>query len=390
MARLPRIRSIARFEFLSTVRRPAYLSGLILLPLTFVGLCALAVHVASAPVRSGPGQIDVVDHSGLALGRVDAALRMQERLETALKDVSRGRIKVLFELPDDYMSSGRVICYRGETLLPSQLPAWQLRLLTDRLRARLAASVPEAALRDRLLNPVVLRDVVVHADSTGAIVAAPPPADRTARLIAGVMLGLGLITLLAISAGYFLQSVSTERENHVIDVIRFSVTPYELILGKLMGLSGACLAPTLVFVALLAAGAALELPVSIKQLVLLAVFMTLGYLFTAALMVSAGALIDISRETSLVAVFFAMWAGLPLLGFVSGKPGLLDALTYFPLTAPITMVLRICLGAVTTIQAVLSAVLLVAATWACLRMAAALMERASNKAGPRAGLLQAF
>jgi ABC-2 type transport system permease protein len=388
MTRIPRIWSIARFEFLGTVRRPAYLLALALLPLTCIGLGMLAMRVVGRP-HDAPTQIELVDHSGLDFGPDASEVKMQPSLQSAVADLSQGKVVAVFELPDDYITSGRVICYRRETLLPTRLPPAQLNALTERLQQRLSASIPDPAVRNRLVHPVQLQEVMIGANAQSAIPQSSGSAsDRTNRMIAVVVLALGLIGLLSFSSGYFLQSVSTERENHVIDVIRFSVTPYELMLGKLIGLSAACLAPTLLYVAISGAGTAWHLPVSHARIALLAVFLPLSYLFLATLMVATGMLIDATRESNLIGVFASILAIAPVIGFVSGRVWLLDALTYFPLTSPMTMILRICLGSVTAFQAILAAAILAVSTWACLSAAAFVMDRLTQKAGPRADLLQ--
>ena len=123
-------------------------------------------------------------------------------------------------------------------------------------------------------------------------------------------------------------------------------------------------------VAFLAVAGAASIPA--RVLVLGAVYYVLGYTLYAILMASVGTLGATMRESQQLAGIFSMFAAIPymLSGFLFANPNMILArvLSYFPLTAPTMMMLRLPLAEVPWIDIVGSIVLLLlsipAALWA--------------------------
>jgi ABC-2 type transport system permease protein len=96
----------------------------------------------------------------------------------------------------------------------------------------------------------------------------------------------------------------------------------------------------------------------------------LGYALYAILMASVGALGTTMRESQQLAGIFSMFAAVPymLSGFLFANPNVLLArvLSYFPLTAPTMMMLRLPLAEVPWVDVVGSIVILLASIPAAL------------------------
>lgn len=172
-------------------------------------------------------------------------------------------------------------------------------------------------------------------------------------------LALFLIMTIFASSGYLLQSVAEEKENRIVEIILSSVRPTELLAGKVLGLGALGLTQVLIWLgsawgftggaaALLALVGSVGIPAQV--FVLGVVYYLLGYLLYAVLMAGVGALGTTMRESQQLAGIFSFIAVIPymLASFVMINPNVPVArvFSFFPLTAPTMMMLRIPLGEV--------------------------------------------
>jgi ABC-2 type transport system permease protein len=173
------------------------------------------------------------------------------------------------------------------------------------------------------------------------------------------VLSFFLIMTVFVSSGYLLRSVAEEKETRVVEIVISSVRPMELMTGKVVGLGALGLTQVLVWllsavafsgglVALVAAVGAFLIPM--RVLILGVVYYLLGYTLYAILMAGIGALGTTMQESQQLAGIFSFFAAIPymLSGFLFANPNVLVArvLSFFPLTAPTMMMLRLPLAEV--------------------------------------------
>jgi ABC-2 type transport system permease protein len=185
------------------------------------------------------------------------------------------------------------------------------------------------------------------------------------------------------SASLLLSSVTKEKENRVLEILMLSVTPRQLLTGKIAGLGLVGLLQTIVWVGtgrlLLAQSgttfnlsSAFQLPPSF--LIWGVVFFLLGYAVYASLMAGLGALVPNMREASqaTILVIFPLIIPIFLLSvLINDSNGLVATiLSLFPLTSPVTMMLRLSAATVPFWQTLLSAVLLAATAMLIIRAVA--------------------
>jgi ABC-2 type transport system permease protein len=162
-----------------------------------------------------------------------------------------------------------------------------------------------------------------------------------------------------VSSGYLLQGVAEEKSSRVIEIVLSSVTAWELMAGKVLGLGALGLTQIIIWLAAAAAfsgGALALLGVTIPLLarpdifVLAVIYYLLGFLIYAVLMASTGALGTTTQESQQLAGIFSFAAAVPLMmsGFLFANPNMTLArvLSRFPLTAPTMMLMRIPLSQV--------------------------------------------
>jgi ABC-2 type transport system permease protein len=175
------------------------------------------------------------------------------------------------------------------------------------------------------------------------------------------------------AASLLLSSVAKEKENRMMEILLVSVTPRQLLTGKIVALGMVGLLQTIVWVGtgrilLALGGTTFNLPIAFQLppsfLIWGVVFFLLGYSVYASLMAGLGALVPNLREATqaTIVVIFPLIIPIALISVLINDPNSLLAilLSLFPLTAPVAMMTRLSAGNVPIWQTLLSAVLLAA------------------------------
>ncbi len=392
---------VARREYLTTVRRKAFVFTMIAVPLYFGGLMGLNNVIASSGRRDSLRaftRLGVVDSSGLFARptmsfvtplesegpeagvrpetfRTDVTLYPdQASLEGAVRsgEVSQGLV-----VPADWLRTGHLRRYARSTGLFSNagsgrpVERWLVRNLLagreDSLRIERAAR-PSAALDFYTLSKAGTFE---------------PRGDRREELEFMIPLLFAALLAACIMTGgqYLLQGVSEEKESRILESLLCTLSAEDLLAGKMLGLGAVGL--TLVGV-WMAAGVFLGAPMlavagvhlSPGLLVLAVAYFLLGYLFYASLMTGLGAVTNNMREAQQFAVMLSFMNFLPLiliLPMMAHPDGVLAVtLSLLPPTAPGAMMMRLGMPSATvpTWQIAFSLALLAAAGWVVMQGAA--------------------
>ena len=192
-----------------------------------------------------------------------------------------------------------------------------------------------------------------------------------------------------ISSGLLFNSVTAEKENRTVEIMMLSTTPRQLLAGKLAGLGLASLLQTIVWIVSMylvftIGGQTLDLPEGFALppgvVAWSIVFFVLGYVIYAGLMAGAGALVPSRKEGSQVTFIVLMpLIAAYLVGVLSAVSGVSQAplpiaLSFFPLTAPVMMLMRLMDGAVPLWQPLLSTALMVVTAYGVVRTSAAMFR----------------
>jgi ABC-2 type transport system permease protein len=382
-----RVWTIAGHEYLTNVRRKEFILMTLGLPLLFLVIIGISMLGAGAAIRSVIGKaqtIGILDRSGAldlrAVRDMDGVRIVPYKDETAGQaDVKSGKISELVVVAPDYMESGKVVTYRkGGGLFSEGRGAHIEAILT---RAILARGGTDPRLADRAIDPVARGAKSFVLDKDGKFV--PQAFEREiAKFAVPYAFMILLFTAIFVSANYLLRGISDEKENRVIEVILSSVSPEELLQGKLIGLAGVGLTQVGVWVALAAVPAMIVFSrvvhLSVATLVEVMLFFALGFGLYATLMAGLGALGTSYRESQQMSGAVSMFAVLPmmLITAILSEPNgtLARVFSYIPFTAPITMVLRVTATDVPLLDVLLSAVLIAATIWFLQKLSAKLFR----------------
>jgi ABC-2 type transport system permease protein len=223
------------------------------------------------------------------------------------------------------------------------------------------------------------------------------PATHRRKTSPGSIISIILVfVMLSQYSTWILTGVAEEKSSRVVEVLLGALRPAQLLAGKVLGIGLVALtqATLIVGVALGVSGAVGSnlLHGSGPETVLAALaWLVLGYTFYCWVYAAAGSTVE--RQEQIQSLAFPL--SIPLIvGYVTAlvsssatKPStFLEVLAYLPPTAPLAMPSLVNLGAVTWWQFALSVVLTIASTFAVARVATSIYRRAILRTGRRVRL----
>ena len=364
---------VARREYMGVLRSRGYLFATFGLPLLAVLVSFVIIEVVIG-AGTGPAKVSAtafVDQAGLV--SMDEPFTRYASLEQARSAYDATQINAWFHIPADYMDSGVITLHSrnesGEALQDS---------IDDFLRANLALQAGSTLPPERLARPVELR---IRA----------PGLSLAAEDVGGVFLlqflyALAFFIALQTTSGYLIASVVEEKSSRMLEILVTSVSPLQLMFGKIAGLG--CIGLTQLGVWLgfaltlrllqpeLPGLGALQLPPELV-LITLAYFL-LSYFLMAAIFVGIGSITDSEQESRQLAGILTLVTVVPFMAYavlLTEPDGTLGvALTLFPLTAPLAAIIRLNLGSMPAWQLALSLVLLFVTMVAAVPLAARLFR----------------
>jgi len=394
---------IARREFLTTVRRRAFLLTAIGMPAYFAFVMTMAVGGSRNEGRdvlrsfSSLGVVDSSGHFAAAPAEIVTDFRSadnpfaggssesesqsfhtsvrhyasQEEAERALR---AGEVSQVLVIPADYLERGAVRRYSSNFSLFSSadrrpVSSWLVRGMlagrTDSIIAR-QASLPMAEMQYYALNKdgrFELKD-----DRREVL-------DLLVPMLFAMTLGLCIV----VGGQYLLQGVAEEKESRILESLLCLVSPDELLLGKMLGLGGAGLTLVAIWLSVGAFGLGTvalavrpEIPIGLV-LIVIAYFLC-GYTFYGSLMTGIGSLAGSAREAQQFSIAFTFANFLPfiMMTMILAKPNgtLATVLSLLPPTASTAMLLRLTAPGsdVPGWQVALSLALLLVTAWFTLRL----------------------
>lgn len=192
------------------------------------------------------------------------------------------------------------------------------------------------------------------------------------------------------SASMMLNSIGKEKQNRAMEVLLLSVSPRQLLTGKIVGLGLVGLLQTLMYTGIgytllkisgrtTPAVASLNIPSTI--IIWGVVFFVLGYAIYAALMAGAGALAPNTREASQITFILILPMIVPLF-FITAlinepNSAISVGISFFPFSAPVAMMTRLTAGSVPLWQVLLSVALMAGTAYLIVVLVARLF-RAQN------------
>ncbi len=355
---------IAKHEYTYNIRRKEFLFVTFGIPLFILVIGGLPILLMSSSISHEELRIGYVDKTGL-FDSMNFTKYADEEL--AKKDLFDNKITHFFVIPANYTATGKIEIFSAKKRFSED------KTIEDQIKSFLLDNLLKGEKREiveRVKNPI--NSEFFTLDNTGG-----SSKEGISTILVPIAFAMFFMISIFTSSSFLLQGVVEEKENRVMEILLSSVSYRELLIGKVFGLGAVGLTQILIWqivgIGLLSSNPIVSaivmdnVHVSIPILLLASIYFILGYFVFASIMAGVGAVATTSREGQQLAGIFTITGAIPLIisEFMIANPNalLVRVLSYFPLTSPITMIMRLSLTEVPLYEIVISILILAASTY---------------------------
>ena len=271
--------TIATSEFVTAVRAKGFWIGILFMPVLFGGALALQ-KVVDRQVDAKPRTIAVIDDTGQLLpslmesveawnrgerdlGPVEAegpkflveavtpGTREREAVRLELSDrVRREELFAFAELPSGLLApdTSEKIRYYSSTPAYDDLPNWLHRsVMKEVVKRRFADADVNPIVVARLIRPLAIEELGLLDRTRDGSVRAAQTVDKIRTIGVPVTFMFVLFIIVMTTTPQLLNSVLEEKMSRISEVLLGSVTPFQLMLGKLVASTSVSAVLTLVY-----------------------------------------------------------------------------------------------------------------------------------------------
>ena len=360
---------IAKREFFTQVKKKSFIILTLLTPLliiVFGGVVSLMFQANETQM-----QISVIDKNGLFKDRLKSDQNI--RYVFSSEETEKSLIKAL-ETTEE-MNGVMIIPKKEIHELENSIEILTNKNLSNEARRNIAGNISEIIKAEKI-NALGISTAQIEDLNKGVnlhVVNVLEKEKKQDSFLVGVKSGLSMFlmycvfTFIMMYGIRVMRSVLEEKNNRVVEILISSVKPFELMMGKILGVTGVALVQFGVWVVMIfasvmtlgssnvgMAGGAAEVQMVLSALsqvnyglilFVFVIYFLLGYLFYSAMYAAIGSAVDNETETQQ----FTLFAILPMmLGFygsitiMNNPDGPMSFwLSMIPFTSPIAMLARI-------------------------------------------------
>jgi ABC-2 type transport system permease protein len=358
---------IASHEYSRHVFRRRFLLALFSVPLMIVFTVVLVILIIR--MESVPTPIGYIDHSGLLANPASqpppkwperiVAMRAYSDEASAKADLEAGKLQAYYIIPKDYLQTGQAdVTYVKE---PKGMATQQFdSFLTTNL---LSNQPPEIANRIITGNKLIVQSADKSREASQ---------ENFINIILPILAGILFIVGMSTSSGYLMQAVVEEKENRTMEIMVTSVSPGQLMSGKVIadiaiGVTQLLVWAIFIILALVIGKNFIPsmggLKFSGEMIVVIIAVMVPAFIMISGLMAAVGATVSEASEGQQIMGLFTIPIWLPYIFisvFLQNPNGpLAIAMSFFPFTAPMTIAMRIGFTTIPTWQVIVSVTILV-------------------------------
>ena len=345
--------TVVGFEFTRTVRKRGFWIAILAVPVVIAIIFTLSFTSNSSISDSAEAQAQAeiafayTDASGTIPDDLAAAYGGEVATDaaTAIESVKAGELDAYFAYPDDPVAAPIEVTGADRGLFDNgAYEAVAESLLTTSAQAQIGdPGLAAAAAGDLAVESTIFRDGEVTGGFTEAI--AP--------------LGLLVVFFLVIVmlSNQMLNSTLEEKENRVTEMILTTVNPTTLVLGKILAVFAIGVVQILVLLAPVVIGYVFfrnrlnipdldlsQIPLDAGTMVVAFLLLIGGFVLFTGVLVAIGAIMPTAKDAGVIfgPLIFAMFIPFYAISLIISDPSALivQVFTFFPLTAPVTAMLR--------------------------------------------------
>ena len=367
---MAKIWHIIKYEYSRHVFQKRFLFSLLSLPMAVIAMVGVVLLMGVFSMDSTP--VGYIDHSGILADplRLETSgdifdplieFRAYQDEDLARTDLEAGEIQAYYILPEDYVESLSVELFYLEepgSGVQSQFRSFVRRNLME-------AENIDPQLEKRLSEGSLVTVEALDGSRTMR-------EDQWFLIFTPFIAGILYIIVVMTSGGYLMQAVVEEKENRTMEIVITSVTPGQLMTGKIIGNIAIGLTQLVIWLLFGWLGLVVggyfwpvlqDFSLPANYILILIVLLLPSFVMISALMAAIGATMTEVREAQQISGMFSISTTIPFYvsSMIMMNPNgtLATVLSFFPLTSPITILMRMGFAVVPTWQIAINIALLV-------------------------------
>ncbi len=387
-----RIWIIIKWEFLNRARSKLFLITTFLLPIFAVGLLYIPTLLLEIEPENITTVVLVHKESNDALikrfkEKVDSSFRLDNgnpqylfsRLNSevdAMDSVANKYFDCYLFIPDDILNSG-IVSYYSHSLSNIKLYNQLRRSLNQAvIEERMIQKNIDVTLVGQLSRNIIFDTFEV--DESGIA----SDGDELASFFIPILFVMILFMTVFMSGQLLLRSVMEERTNRTIEILLSSVSPDQLMAGKILGLGMLGLVQMTFYLILGFITAYFrDIPIiDLNQFPVFMIYFVTGYLFYSSIYATMGTFFNSEQEAQQSSGLIGIIAVLPVIfaSYFITNPGssFTIALSYFPPITPFMMILRLGTGTVEWMEILFTTFILVICCWGMMKFSGKIFRTA--------------
>lgn len=238
---------IIQREYLSRVKKKSFLILTFLVPSLFIGMMTLVVYLTASKDNEAKN-FKVIDQSGIFKNQFNNTSNinfsyLNEDYEQAKKTIRKEKDDFLLFIPSDYVETGKV------EVISEKKPSISV---VDDIETQM-----ESILRNKKLIAAGIDTAVLNSSNAKVSINAKQLTDEGeknaslgATYIVGFLAAFMIYLALFIYGAQVMRGVIEEKTSRIIEVIVSSVKPFQLMLGKILGIGAVGLTQFLLWIIL--------------------------------------------------------------------------------------------------------------------------------------------
>ena len=366
--------TVLRFELVRTLKKPTFWLSILAIPILIAIVSAVVFFSAQSTnnreeeVRKAPFSLIVLDETKIISPATLAEIKAKQisDKQTGIEQVRLGKIDAFFYYPKDLASHSVEVYNKNDGLMDNSKYSDVAKAL---IKASAAAHVGSPELIAVLNDSVTTQQKNFEAGQEANIIG---------RMIPPLLFLIIFYAVIVLLGSQMLTSTTEEKENRVTEMLLTSISSKALIVGKIISLIilGFIQIAVIAIPAILTyifAREALNIPdlssilddiqLEFWPITLGALVLIFGFLLFTGLLVAIGAAMPTAKEANsffgiiITVMIVPFWFFSMLMSPVTNP--VVTGLTYFPLTAPFTMLIRNGFNTLPTHEAIIGLVIVI-------------------------------
>lgn len=228
---------IIKREYLSRVKKRSFLLVTFLVPLIIIGIYALTIYLTARSFENNKATVHVIDQSGLFAGKIESTKNLTFVSVTAAENTTDGRERMLsgdgknflLLIPSDIVTSSHAELISKETA--------GFTIQND-ISRQLENVLRNIAFADAGIDRAMVESIHPEVTLSAKEITSEGEKDSSAGAAMGIAMSLSIVVYICLFlyGSQVMRGIIEEKNSRIVEVIISSVKPFQLMMGKIIGI----------------------------------------------------------------------------------------------------------------------------------------------------------